>query len=173
MLFTQTPPPSLVSHPVCCIYLCCLPGSHRKQQLQTPGPQVPLGARCASSACTLHLAPHMCSNMFIEQVKRSTEMFRIKLHCSTGLHSTHTLFNPHSKESIFNCLCKIGACKQLHTRSFLNVRNAAAWPASCSSLLIARLPLLVLPGQLHCSQWQKSKGDLLSQTTPSVSPNPP
>lgn len=100
-------------------------------------------ARCASSECTLCLAHRTCSNVSVERVNGSTEIGRIKLQRGTGSHSTHTLPNPHPKESIFNCLCRIGACKPLHTGD-LNIRNAAAWPPACRSLLIAGLPLCFL-----------------------------
>lgn len=48
----------------------------------------------------------------------------------------------------------------------MNVREAAAWLAECSSLLIARLPLVVLPGELLLPSWQRSKDDLPSQASP-------
>lgn len=47
-------------------------------------------------------------------------------------------------------------------------------PPACCSLLIAGLPLPWLPGQLHCSSWQPSKGDLplcLAPTLPGALPH--
>lgn len=80
------------------------------------------------------------------QVQASTGMSRIQLHLSGRRHSLtfSPSVLPHHAASRFNCLCKSRAWSSFMLLEILSeqnsVRDAAAWLASCSRLLIAGPP---------------------------------